>query len=151
MASTFTGSVSAATVVQPAKLRPELSLEGLVRRAKPAVVCLRSINASGWGFLVTETGIIATNAHVASGDSDLLTVLPGGAQLPAKVVAEIESVEIFVDGNFVGSPPATLKLTAGTHKILIACRGFPDYARVLFVPQSSVLKVHATLQPSNSR
>jgi hypothetical protein len=66
VSSTFTGSVSAATGVQPAKLRPELSLEELVRRAKPAVVCLRSINASGSGFCVTETGIIATNAHVAA-------------------------------------------------------------------------------------
>lgn len=45
--STFTGSVSAATAVQPAELRPELSPEELVRRTKSAVVCLKSLNASG--------------------------------------------------------------------------------------------------------
>lgn len=84
--STFTGSVSAATAVQPAGLRPELSLEELVRLTKPAVVSLKSLNVSGSGFFVTDTGIIATNAHVARGDSDLLAVLPSGAQLPAKVV-----------------------------------------------------------------
>jgi hypothetical protein len=84
--STFTGSVSAATAVQPAELRPELSLEELVRRSKPAVVCLRSLNSSGSGFFVTDTGVIATNAHVARGDSDLLAILPDGAKLPAKVV-----------------------------------------------------------------
>lgn len=70
----------------PAEFRPELSLEELVRRTKPAVVCLKSLNSSGSGFFVTETGIIATNAHVARGDSELLAVLPSGAQLPAKVV-----------------------------------------------------------------
>jgi S1-C subfamily serine protease len=30
--------------------------------------------------------VIATNAHVARGDSTLLALLPGGAQLPANVV-----------------------------------------------------------------
>ena len=64
----------------------ELSLEELVRRTKPAVVCLRALNGSGSGFFVTETGIIATNAHVARGDSSLLAVLPDGTQLQANVV-----------------------------------------------------------------
>ena len=54
--NTFTGAVSATTVEQPALLRPELSLEELVRHTKPAVVCLRALNGSGSGFLVTETG-----------------------------------------------------------------------------------------------
>jgi len=84
--NTFTGAVSATTVEQPASLRPELSLEELVRHTKPAVVCLRALNGFGSGFFVTETGIIATNAHVARGDSSLLAVLPDGTQLQANVV-----------------------------------------------------------------
>jgi hypothetical protein len=68
IAGTFTGAVSAASAVQPAALRPELSLEQLVERTKPAVVCLKALNGSGSGFFITETGIIATNAHVARGD-----------------------------------------------------------------------------------
>jgi S1-C subfamily serine protease len=35
---------------------------------------------------VTETGVIATNAHVARGDSTLVALLPARGQLPAKVV-----------------------------------------------------------------
>jgi S1-C subfamily serine protease len=67
-------------------LRPELSLEEIVNRAKPAVVCLKSLALSGSGFFVTETGVIATNAHVARGDSELLALLPGGVKLSATVV-----------------------------------------------------------------
>ena len=86
IASTFTGAVAAVPVAQPASLAPELSLEELVRRTKPAVVCLKAFDGMGSGFFVTETGVIATNAHVARSDSTLTAVLPSGAQLPAKVV-----------------------------------------------------------------
>lgn len=88
--STFTGSVasSANRLLQPASasVQPELSLEELVRRTKPAVVYLKGIDRSGSGFFVTETGVLATNAHVARGTSSFLAVLPGGVQLEAKVV-----------------------------------------------------------------
>ena len=86
IASTFTGAVAAVKPVQAAALAPELSLEELVRRTKPAVVCLKAFDGMGSGFFVTDTGVIATNAHVARGDSRLTAVLPSGAQLPARVV-----------------------------------------------------------------
>jgi serine protease Do len=82
----FTGTVAAVSATQPAAYQLELSLEEIVKRAKPAVVCLKSINAMGSGFFVTETGVIATNAHVARGDSTLLAVLPSNIQLQARVV-----------------------------------------------------------------
>jgi S1-C subfamily serine protease len=53
---------------------------------KPAVVYLKGLGVSGTGFFVTETGVIATNAHVARGEESLLTLLPEGQQLEAKVV-----------------------------------------------------------------
>jgi S1-C subfamily serine protease len=86
--STFTGSVASnvSAAVQPASVSPELSLEELVRGTKPAVVYLKGLDRSGSGFFVTETGVLATNAHVARGTSAFLAVLPGGLQLEAKVV-----------------------------------------------------------------
>src|SRR5277367_253164 len=83
----FTGGVAAKlSDAGNVDLRPELSLEDLLVRTKPAVVLLKGLNKSGTGFFVTETGVIATNAHVARGEESLLTLLPGGDQLEAKVV-----------------------------------------------------------------
>ena len=104
IASTFTGAVSAATPAQPAVFQPELSLEQLVRHAKPAVVCLKSLDRMGSGFFVTDTGVIATNAHVARGDSTLLALLPGGAQLEAKVVYIDPDLDIALVKAVVPSP-----------------------------------------------
>jgi S1-C subfamily serine protease len=83
----FTGGVAAnLPSAGRVDLQPELSLEELVRKAKPAVVYLKGLDKSGTGFFVTGTGVIATNAHVARGEESLLTLLPGGEQLEAKVV-----------------------------------------------------------------
>ena len=86
--ATFTGSIAsrAPVVAQPASVAVELSLEELVRCTKPAVVYLKGLDRSGSGFFVTDTGVLATNAHVARGTSSFLAVMPGGVQLEAKVV-----------------------------------------------------------------
>jgi S1-C subfamily serine protease len=83
----FTGGVAAKLPgAGSVDLQPELSLEVLVRKTKPAVVYLKGLDKSGTGFFVTETGVIATNAHVARGEESLLTILPGGERLEAKVL-----------------------------------------------------------------
>ena len=86
ISAAFTGNVAAVSAAQPAGFSLELSLEEIVKRAKPAVVCLKGLNTMGSGFFVTETGVIATNAHVARGDSSLLAVLPSNVQLQARVI-----------------------------------------------------------------
>jgi serine protease Do len=86
ISAAFTDAVAAVSSTQPASFQLELSLEEIVKRAKPAVVCLKGLNTIGSGFFVTETGVIATNAHVARGDSTLLAVLPSNAQIQARVV-----------------------------------------------------------------
>ena len=84
---TFTGGIeSAAAASSTAEPHPELSLEELVSHTKPAVVYLNSLTKSGTGFFVTETGVIATNAHLARGEEALLATLPNGTQLEAKIV-----------------------------------------------------------------
>jgi S1-C subfamily serine protease len=50
------------------------------------VVCRKARGATGSGFFITDTGVIATNAHVARGDSTLLALLPDRTQLQANVV-----------------------------------------------------------------
>jgi S1-C subfamily serine protease len=87
IAQTFTGQVSVAGRAESADYRAatELSLEELVQRAKPAVVYLKGLEKAGTGFFVTDTGLIATNAHVARDEQKLLVVLANGKQLQGKV------------------------------------------------------------------
>lgn len=99
----FTGGVTAKlSGAGSVDFQPELSLEDLVRRTKPAVVYLKGLDRSGTGFFVTETGVIATNAHVARGEESLLTLLPEGQQLEAKVVyidADLDIALVKVEGK----------------------------------------------------
>jgi serine protease Do len=44
--------------------RPELAAERVVEIASPAIVKLRDSRGWGTGFLVTDSGVIATNHHV---------------------------------------------------------------------------------------
>ncbi len=103
IARTFTGEISGArNVSAPAVPRPELTLEDIVARAKPAVLFLKGPDRSGTGFFVTDTGVIATNAHVARGEGTLLARLPSGAQLEAKVVfldADLDIALLKVEGE----------------------------------------------------
>jgi S1-C subfamily serine protease len=101
ISETFTDEIVARVSDTSAGLQPELSLEELVRQTKPAVVYLKGLDKSGTGFLVTGTGIIVTNAHVARGEESLLTQLSGGQQLEAKVVyidADLDIALVKVDG-----------------------------------------------------
>jgi len=99
----FTGGVTANLAsAGNVDLQPELSLEELVRRTKPAVVYLKGLDYSGTGFFVTDTGVIATNAHLARGEESLLAFLPGGQQLEAKVVyldADLDIALVKVEGK----------------------------------------------------
>ena len=106
----FTGHVAAKLSNNAgADLEAELSLEELVARTKPAVVYLKGLQKAGTGFFVSDTGVIATNAHVARGEESLLTLLPGGQQLEAKVVyidADLDIALAKVEGS--GFPHLTL-------------------------------------------
>ena len=94
IANTFDGSVSIARPLQPIGSEPELSTEEIVRRSKPAVVCLSAAAHRGSGFFVTETGLIVTNAHVTRDDTSLVAQLPDGTQLPSKVVYTDPNLDI---------------------------------------------------------
>jgi hypothetical protein len=62
------------------------------------------------------------------------------------ITSEPDAAEIFVDGKFLGNTPATLKMTVGSHVIVVKATGFADYSRTLEVPKSSKLTVKAALK-----
>src|SRR5579862_7312307 len=83
----FTGAVKTASVRgREVDLRPEISAEQIVENASSAVVTLRDSEGLGTGFLITETGVIATNRHVAEGDASMDVVFKNGDKLLGKVV-----------------------------------------------------------------
>src|SRR5690348_3080073 len=70
----------------PANAGAELSTEEIVANAIPAVVRLSSPGEWGTGFLITDTGVIATNRHVVEGRNSMTVRLSNGTQLMGKVI-----------------------------------------------------------------
>ncbi|HKW56829.1 MAG TPA: trypsin-like peptidase domain-containing protein [Candidatus Acidoferrum sp.] len=113
----FTGAVTANLANGDTDLQPELPLDRLVQRTKLAVVFLKGLDKSGTGFFVTDTGVIATNAHLAQGEESLQAILPGGDQLEAKVVYVDDDLDIAlakVEGQ--GFPRLTLADAGTVHQ-----------------------------------
>src|SRR5258708_5437903 len=115
ISETFTGGITAKVFDSSIALAPELSLEELVRRSKPAVVYLKALDKSGSGFFVTGTGVIVTNAHLARGEETLHTLLSAGREFEGRVVyidpdLDIALVKVAVSAGESELPH--LKLTA---------------------------------------
>jgi S1-C subfamily serine protease len=98
----------------------------------------------------------ATN-QTASGqdqnmDSGAVSSTPPSAAPDAVGTVTISSdpdgAEIFVDEKFHGNTPATLKLSAGSHAILLRFPGHADCRRTLEVLKSSKTSLRAALDPA---
>ncbi|HUZ46111.1 MAG TPA: PEGA domain-containing protein [Terriglobia bacterium] len=74
------------------------------------------------------------------------------AALPQTCAVTVTSVpngsDITVDGNYSGSTPSTLKLSAGNHVIEVAKAGFSPWKRTISVSAGGDVTVDATLQKS---
>jgi serine protease Do len=82
----LTGTVTASLAGAKIDMRPEVPLDQMVQQAEPAVLLLQSATGQGTGFLVTDTGVVATNAHVAKGESHLTAISPSGQHFEASVI-----------------------------------------------------------------
>jgi hypothetical protein len=60
-----------------------------------------------------------------------------------------EATDILVDGAFVGSTPATLKLGEGKHTIRLSCAGYRDWFKEVFVLGGSEVKLNAVLKKND--
>jgi serine protease Do len=88
ISDTFTGTVETATNSGAIiSARPELPIEQVVSQSSPAVLVLRrSDGGSGTGFLITDTGVIATNAHVARGMNTMTAIASNQEEFSVNVV-----------------------------------------------------------------
>ncbi len=86
-ATSFAGTVQATlSNTSSVTMGPALSTEDVVRRANPAVLFLSGSDGTGSGFLISDTGVAVTNAHVAKGQSSLTVITAAGQTFQAKVV-----------------------------------------------------------------
>jgi serine protease Do len=95
IAKEFTGEVAVKTGRNTSvEYSRDLKLEEVVALVKPSVVYLEGSKRSGTGFLVTNTGLIATNAHVAREEESLIARLSGGVELTANVAYVDDNVDV---------------------------------------------------------
>lgn len=62
------------------------------------------------------------------------------------VTSEPTGAEVSVDGSLVGSSPATLKLQAGKHTILLSHAGYAEWTRELSIGSSPEVHLAATME-----
>src|SRR3984957_6549146 len=95
VAKAFTGEVAVKTAQNGSvEYVRDLKLEEVVALVKPSVVYLEGSKKSGTGFLVTRTGLIVTNAHVAREEESLQARFSGGVELTAEVAYIDDDLDI---------------------------------------------------------
>src|SRR5580698_4945345 len=95
IAKEFTGEVAVKTARNSSvEYARDLKLEEVVALVNPSVVYLEGSKKTGTGFLVTNTGLIATNAHVAREEESLHARLVGGVELTADVAYIDDNLDI---------------------------------------------------------
>jgi S1-C subfamily serine protease len=112
-ATSFGGNVQAALSNSvTVTMGPALSTEEIVKNANAAVLFLSSSEGTGSGFLVSDTGVAVTNAHVARGQDTLTATTGNGQSFQSKVVYVDPSLDIALlklEGS--GFPQLRLALT----------------------------------------
>ncbi len=63
------------------------------------------------------------------------------------VSSNLDGAEIFITEKFLGNASATLKLSPGSHAVLLKFPGHADWRRTLEVLKSSKVSLKATLEP----
>lgn len=61
------------------------------------------------------------------------------------VASTPDAADIYLDGNFKGNAPSTLKVPAGKHTIKVTLAGYQDWTREIDVSAGSDVKLTATL------
>ena len=82
-----------------------------------------------------RSGISPGVATIATSQGGLLSV-----------DAQDTGCEVYVDGSFVGNPPAKLHLQEGSHVVEVKRPGFRDYRKELKVSNGAELNLHVTLE-----
>ncbi len=76
------------------RISAQLSQSEEIQTYKQSVVVVRTEDAKGTGFIISEDGWIVTNRHVIDGAEQPSVSLPNGDRLPARVAAVSDQVDL---------------------------------------------------------
>jgi hypothetical protein len=118
-----------------------------------AAVELDGVSAGGY-FHKTKTSMGARAPNPIESVDSLTTT---NAALPTapeafgavSISSDPDGAEIFVDDKFHGNTPATLRLSASSHAVLLKLPGHADWRRTLEILKSSKTSLKAALDPSS--
>lgn len=71
-------------------VKQELSEKDILQRSTPAIVRIEAGDQLGTGFIVDQSGLVATNLHVVSGKKEIKIKLHDGAVYPVLAIAGID-------------------------------------------------------------
>jgi hypothetical protein len=93
---------------------------------------------------------VSANAKLRSGVSMMNTaaspqISPGLGV--TEITSDPDGAEIFLDDKFIGTTPATLRLTEGKHALILKSPHHADWIRSINILKESTVTVKAALRP----
>jgi serine protease Do len=86
VSTALNGTVKATVRGREVDLRPAIPTDQIVDDASPAVVKLSDAEKWGTGFMISDTGVIATNRHVVEGDGSVTVAFRDGTERQGRVI-----------------------------------------------------------------
>ena len=122
----------------PAELKPGMTKEEVVAALGPA---RREVSFGQRTWLHYGSLVVLL-------DAGRLTSVDRSGQPPAKVaiVSEPDGADVYLDGTFVSSTPATLELPAGDYQVSVRLTGYQEWKRDLRVLGGSELTLRPRLE-----
>jgi hypothetical protein len=93
---------------------------------------------------------VKTSLTKDSADSNTMAAATSGETTgTVSVATNPDAADVFVDGQFFGNSPATLKLKPGKHTIAVKMAGYKDWSREVATESGNESHLTATLEKTN--
>ena len=127
--------------------------KGLLRKKDKVAVFVKKTGDSIFSESTLSVGgsvqdaCAAIETHWQKNAADLMAPAPGPLAGPVAaasttasltVDSSVPGADIEIDGNFVGSTPSTVSVTAGQHKITVKKKGYAEWSRSMNVSGTAV-------------